>query len=375
VWARALKKEILNVGIAFEILKPEKHAPPGWAKTSGHLVFYLKISLEQKACWVLDGHLTPDAHYSTYVGVVSRESVRIALTYAALNGVDVCAADIRNTYIQAPSSWKDFVICGPEFGLENVGKTALIHRALYGGKMAGHDSQNHLRECMTHLGFKSCLAIQTCGWGRQLDLTDILTGSMYSYILMTAWQSVIEENMFSGRKSGNTLNSKRSPVVRPTFTLAANFENFELENGNKAWDFGSSQYIQAAVKNVENYLKSQHFVLPTNATAPLWSNYRPKLDIIPELSPNDASHYQSLIGILRWMVELGRVDICCEVSMLSSHLALPREGHLQQVYHMFTYLKHHHNAEMVFDPSEPEVDQSHFERRDWTTSKMTEGLS
>jgi hypothetical protein len=61
--------------------------------------------------------------------------------------------------------------------------------------------------------------------------------------------------------------------------------------------------------------------------------------------------------------------------MLSSHLALPREGHLQQIYHMFAYLKHHHNAEMVFDPTELEVDKSQFERKDWTTSEMTEGLS
>ena len=82
----------------------------------------------------------------------------IALTYAALNGLDVCAGDIRNGYLQAPSSKKDCVICGPEFELENVGKVALIHRDLYGGKMAGRDFRNHLRSCMLHLGFESCLA-------------------------------------------------------------------------------------------------------------------------------------------------------------------------------------------------------------------------
>jgi hypothetical protein len=45
-----------------------------------------------------------------YAGVVSRESVRIALTYAALNGLEVCAADIRNAYLQEPSSNKDYII-------------------------------------------------------------------------------------------------------------------------------------------------------------------------------------------------------------------------------------------------------------------------
>ena len=59
--------------------------------------------------------------------------------------------------------------------------------------------------------------------------------------------------------------------------------------------------------------------------------YRPELDVTPELEPLEEAYYQSVIGILRWIVELGRVDICLEVSMMSSHLAMPREGHLTQV--------------------------------------------
>ncbi len=70
---------------------------------------------------------------------MSRDSVRIALTYAALDGLGVTAADIRNAYLQEPSSEKHYIICGAEFGLENVGKIALMKRALYGGKSAGRD--------------------------------------------------------------------------------------------------------------------------------------------------------------------------------------------------------------------------------------------
>ena len=56
--------------------------------------------------------------------------MRIAFTYADLNRLDICVVDILNAYLQAPSSQKDYIICGAEFGLENVGKVALIHRAL-----------------------------------------------------------------------------------------------------------------------------------------------------------------------------------------------------------------------------------------------------
>ena len=47
------------------------------------------------------------------------------------------------------------------------------------------------------------------------------------------------------------------------------------------------------------------------------------MDVNEELGAEDVSYFQSLIGILKWMVELGRVDITYEVSMLSSHLTLP----------------------------------------------------
>ena len=140
----------------------------------------------------------------------------------------------------------------------------------------------------------------------------------------------------------------------------------ELTNGATAWSFSSSQYVQEAVRNVEAYLKVKNVKLPARAGAPISTNYRPEIDESEELGPIDSAYYQSLIGILRWIVELGRVDICCEVSMLSSCLALPRLGHMDQVFHIFAYLKKHHNTEMIFDPSYPEIDHSKFERQDWS---------
>jgi hypothetical protein len=156
-WRDALKKEMHNVGIALQVQEEGKGAPVGWSKVTGHIVFDVKMDFMRKARWVLDGHKTPNPIGSTYAGVVSHESVYISLTYAALNDLDVMAADIRNAYLQAPSSQKDYIVCGPEFGLENKGKTALVTRALYGGKSAGKDFRNHLWSCMQHLNFKLCL--------------------------------------------------------------------------------------------------------------------------------------------------------------------------------------------------------------------------
>jgi hypothetical protein len=74
--------------------------------------------------------------------------------------------------------------------------------------------------------------------------------------------------------------------------------------------------VQNAVKNVKEMLQSEGG-LKAQAKTPFMSMYRPELDVTNELDSELSSHYSQLIGILRWMVELGRVDIYHEVSVLS----------------------------------------------------------
>ena len=65
-------------------------------------------------------------------------------------------------------------------------------------------------------------------------------------------------------------------------------------------------------------------------------------------------------------VELGRIDIATEVSMLSSHLACPREGHLENALHVMGYLQLKHNLRLIFDPTYPDIGQTAFPSFDWT---------
>jgi hypothetical protein len=72
---------------------------------------------------------------------------------------------------------------------------------------------------------------------------------------------------------------------------------------------------------------------------------------------------QSQIGVLRWIVELGRIDIITEVSELLTMFAMPRGGHLDAVFHLFNYLEKRHNARIVFDRSYPVVDMTSFKTK------------
>ena len=106
-------------------------------------------------------------------------------------------------------------------------------------------------------------------------------------------------------------------------------------------------------------------VLPKNSSAPFPRGYEAETDVSPVLAGELATSYHSSIGVLRWMVELGRIDMITKVSMLSSHLAMPREGHLSTLFHIFGYLEEKHNTTFVFDTTYPTINQELFNTADW----------
>ena len=123
------------------------------------MVYDVKMENFQCKAWlVAGGHMTDAPALITYASVVSRKSVRIALTLVALNGLQVKTADIKNAYLQAPVAEKIWCKLGSEFG-SDMGKPAIIVRSLYGLKSAGA-FHNHLADCMQHLGWQSCMADQ-----------------------------------------------------------------------------------------------------------------------------------------------------------------------------------------------------------------------
>ena len=63
-------------------------------------------------------------------------------------------------------------------------------------------------------------------------------------------------------------------------------------------------------------------------------------------------------------MEIGRIDILLETSFMSVHLALPRIGHLEQVIHIFGYLKQNSKKKIAFDPEHPQIDERRFHKYD-----------
>jgi hypothetical protein len=141
---------------------------------------------------------------------------------------------------------------------------------------------------------------------------------------------------------------KPESVGHPNIYLGSKVSKATLSNGVECWCNSSCQYVKEAIKNTESYItKHNGKMLKSKTKLPMETNYCPELDITPVLSPINANYYQSQIGVLRWCVKLGHLDITTKVSMLSSHNALPRASHLDAVFRIFSYLKTKTNARLV----------------------------
>jgi len=116
-WADAIAKEMKEVRIAFNILPDGHVVRNGYQKIPCHMIFDIKMEdFRCKARLVAGGHRTKALATITYASVVSRETVRLALTIAALNDLEAKVGDVLNAYITAPVKEKVWTVLGPEFG-------------------------------------------------------------------------------------------------------------------------------------------------------------------------------------------------------------------------------------------------------------------
>ena len=66
------------------------------------------------------------------------------------------------------------------------------------------------------------------------------------------------------------------------------------------------------------------------------------------------------------MIKLVRMDIITKVSLLLSHVALPREAHLEAAVHVMVHVGQKYNYRLVYYPSYQEIDHSVFKKCDWS---------
>ena len=328
-----------------------------------HMIFDAKFreNFRCKVRLVAGGHMTDTPNTLTYSSVVSRDSVHIALTIAALNELSVMACNIQNAYLTAECREKIWTRAGPECGCES-GSIMIVKKALYGLKGSGAAFRAHLAENLHDIGFIPTRTDPDV-WCRPAVKADGF--EYYEYILcyVDDLLAISHDAQVVLKSVQDTFKFKDDKIDKPDVYLGTQLDKMSVD-GFEGWTMSSEKYVRSAIENIEQTLVETNQRLPTKCRTPLSSGYRPELDTSPELKTEGLQRYQELIGILRWAVELGQVDILL-TALMSTHLALPRRGHLEQLHHIFGYLKVNPKRKLFFDPQHPNIDERAFKVHDW----------
>eukprot|EP00980_Cylindrotheca_fusiformis_P015627 scaffold4484_cov57-Cylindrotheca_fusiformis.AAC.1 len=197
----------------------------------------------------------------TYSSVVSRDSVRIALTIAALNGLDILACDIQNAYLSAPCREKIYCVAGPEFG-SDVGKTMVVKKALYGLKSSGASFRAMLAQTIYNIGYRPSKADPDV-WMRPATKPD--GTRYYEYVLcyvddVTISISGNPMEAIEGIKAVFKLKDDKAEV--PAMYLGAGVDQVKTVNGTRCWALSSEKYLKTAIANIKEKLAKSNFRLP-----------------------------------------------------------------------------------------------------------------
>ena len=259
-----------NIQIAFEPWFGKK-PPVGYKQIQCHFIFDVKLgeNFRRKARYVAQGNRMEDPDVITFSSVVSRDSVRIALLLAALNGLELKACDIKNAYLTAPNKEKVYIVAGPEFGPELCGQMMIVTRALYGLKSAGAAFRSYLASHLISLDYRASYADPDV-WLRPAVKPD---GTQYYEMILCYVDDILcisHDPMRTMLRIKEKFALKNDEVKTPTDYLGGTLALMKNDMGIPCWSQSSDKYVQAAIANVETKLKASNRVLrsPKHCTAP-----------------------------------------------------------------------------------------------------------
>ena len=341
-WQEAIDKEmkaLLDME-CFEFLKDGESPGQDFQKTRLHMIFDVKNDLRRKARLVAGGHLVDLFDTEIYSSTVKGISVKLLHVIAHKVGLKALCGDVGNAFVTAFTTEKVYCIAGLEFGEEHVGKVVVLKKALYGLASSSACFHAHFADVLRSFGFHATRFDQDVWYRRSQDK------KYYEYVCTHVDDFCIfskePQPIMDQIKSIFTVKSEGPP----SYYLG---NDFVQNKKSKLWYLGCKTYIKEGIARVEGLLGKQ---LSKHDT-PMAAGDHPELDDSQILNDEDHTKYQMLIGMLNWIVTIGRLDIAFATSSLSRFVACPRKGHLDRALYVFGYLKKRPNRRIRIDSRDP----------------------
>jgi len=174
------------------------------------------------------------------------------LLAAALNDVDVWAADVQNAYLTAPCREKIWLVAGPEFGPDEQGKVMIVRKALYGLKSSGAAFRVYLADTLYELGFRASKADPDV-WLRPAIKPD--GAKYYEYVLcyVDDLLSISHKAVDVLKEVARTFKLKNDSIEVPDMYLGCELSKMAID-GLEGWCLSSEKYCKSAIQNMEEEL-------------------------------------------------------------------------------------------------------------------------
>ena len=217
----------------------------------------------------------------------------------------------------------------------------LIKKALYGLRTSGERWHAHFADTLRGIGFRATR------FDRDLWIRLNKESTTYEYIA-----THVDDFMIAARRADRIMEEiKAHYQVKgdgpPDYYLGNDYK----KDSKGRWAVGCKKYLTECLKRVEAM-----FGKLTKQNSPSVPGDHPELDDTELLNDDEHRKFQMLIGMLVWIVTIGRFDVAFATSSLSRFTACPRKGHLERVLRVFGYLAKRPNRRIIIDSRSPNIE-------------------
>ena len=260
----------------------------------------------------------------------------------------------------------------------------IIALALYGLKSSGAEWKKTFASYIKNtLGYSPCIGADDNVYLRLEKNED---GEEYYSYLVVYVDDVLSIDKDPDKVLNLLINGDyrlKEPPECPTMYLGADISKYVIHDdatGTTCWAMSADSHVKKTIEVIQARLNADDVYFKGSKKAPKHpfssQSYPPELDTTELCNDKQVQLYQSLIGIMTWLCEIGRIDILTEKSLLATYLVSPRLGHSHQALHIFKYLKYHSKSKCVFDPTYVDINDHHLplEEQSATRAKFMKEL-
>jgi Reverse transcriptase (RNA-dependent DNA polymerase) len=200
----------------------------------------------------------------------------------------------------------------------------LVVKALYGLKSSGARWWEVLADVLRQMGFEPSKADRDI-WMRRV-------GDLYEYIVV-----YVDDLAIASKTPADIvkeLETRYGFLLKGTGPTTFHLGTDYFRDANGIMCMAPKKYID---KMIDTYVRL-YGSKPKLYSSPLEAGDHPEIDTSKELDIDGIKKFQSMIGALQWVIQIGRFDVTTAVMTLSSFRANPRQGHLDRCKRIYGYL-------------------------------------